>query len=50
MCEKTQFWDQAKGLLEEWYVACTSKELKADQPFASTIYGKNFCVIPSKKW
>jgi Phenylpropionate dioxygenase and related ring-hydroxylating dioxygenases, large terminal subunit len=44
MCNQTSFWDDAKGLLEEWYVACTSKELKKDQPFSATLYGKKlFC-------
>lgn len=35
MCNQTSFWDDAKGLLEEWYVACTSKELKKRSAFFS---------------
>lgn len=48
MCNQTRFWDDAKGLLEEWYVACTSKELKKDQPFSATLYGKKFVLFRQK--
>ncbi|WP_411691742.1 Rieske 2Fe-2S domain-containing protein [Acinetobacter gandensis] len=48
MCAQTEFWDNAKGLLEEWYVACTSKELKKDQPFAATLYGKKIVLFRQK--
>ncbi|WP_111886020.1 Rieske 2Fe-2S domain-containing protein [Acinetobacter sp. CFCC 11171] len=48
MCNQTRFWDDAKGLLEEWYVACTSKELKKDQPFSAILYGKKFVLFRQK--
>lgn len=44
MCNQTRFWDDAKGLLEEWYVACTSKELKKISLFQPPCMVKNlFC-------
>lgn len=38
-------WEDAGGLLEYWYIACTSTQLKADQPLPSTLMGRGLVLF-----
>lgn len=41
----SSYWDRAGGLLENWYIACTSKQLKTNQVLAVQLFGRGLAVF-----
>jgi phenylpropionate dioxygenase-like ring-hydroxylating dioxygenase large terminal subunit len=39
------FWDDAAGLRDHWYIACTSAQLKTDQVRAVKLFGRGLAVF-----